>query len=568
MTVAEESQETQSPQSFLVAECGSVNTTLALFDVASGSYRLIARALAPTTAVAPWHNVMEGIYQALRQIETITGRSLLTAQRKLLTPARPNGAGVDHFYVVASAAEPIKILLVGLFDEVSLASARRVLGSTYGLEIASLSLNDEHAEETQLARVITAEPDMVFIVGGTDGGAEQRLLHLVETVSVGLRPLSETKRPPILYAGNRRLRERVGELFKNRAEVHVADNVRPDLETEALDDAVRVMNELYADLKIARLPGARTLHEWTRQPVLPTVQAFATVVRYFAALQKGRVMGVDLGSERVAVLVADAQGVQVYVRNDLGMGRAIVNVLNEVETAVIARWVPMDVSDEEIRDYIYHKSVNPQTVPMTELETYLEQAIAREIIRCVAPSPLPPFNILLARGQTLTNTRPGQSILLLLDALQPSGIFSVALDRYGVLPALGALAQTQPVAVVQALEAGVLSDLGWVIVPTGKGQPGQSVVKGVVDSPQGRFDLDVEAGRIDITVLNSGQIAEVALAPDKRIDLGFGPGKSKKLTVRGGAVGLVVDARGRPLSLPDGDKGHEQVRKWYWDVGG
>jgi hypothetical protein len=280
-------------------------------------------------------------------------------------------------------------------------------------------------------------------------------------------------------------------------------------------------------------------------------------------------LGVDLGSNSVSVLVADAHHVQTYMRNDLGMGQPIINLLDEVEPAAIARWLPQAISDEDIRDFIFHKSLNPQTVPMTELEAYLEQAIAREMIRCVAPEPLPPFNVLLARGQTLTNTPlPGQAILLLLDALQPTGIFSVALDKYGVLPALGALAVHQPLAAVQALEAGVLSDLGWVIVPTGKGQAGQSVVKGVVESPDGRFDLDVEYGRIDTTILSSGQVAEVSLQPDKRINLGFGVGKSKKLSVRGGAVGLIVDARGRPLPIANDDKRLEQVRKWYWDVGG
>ncbi len=157
---------------------------------------------------------------------------------------------------------------------------------------------------------------------------------------------------------------------------------------------------------------------------------------------------------------------------------------------------------------------------------------------------------------------------MLLDALQPTGIFSIALDKYNVLPALGLMAKTQPTAVVQALEAGVLTDLGWVIVPTGKGQSGQSIMTGVVESEgQGQFDLDIEYGAIDTTVLSTGQIANVMLNPHKRIDIGFGEGKSKKITVRGGAVGLVIDGRGRPLTVPDSEERYELVRKWYWDVG-
>ncbi|MCB8987694.1 MAG: glutamate mutase L [Ardenticatenaceae bacterium] len=571
MTIAEENetQEVKALPSFLIAECGTINTTVALFDVAAGSYRLISQATAPTTATEPWLNIMEGVYSAIRQLEVITGRSLLTPQRKLITPARQNGSGVDQFAAIASAAEPLATLLVGLFDDVSLASARRVLNSTYADAISCLSLSHEQDEEKHLAALLTEKPDLIFIVGGTDGGATQRLLRLVETVSIGMGPLASRQPVQVLYAGNKQLRERVRELLKDRAKVHVAENVRPDLETENLVDATRIINELYSDLKISTLPGIHTLHEWHQQPVIPTLQAFATVAKYFAALHKGRVLGVDLGSNNVAIILADSHKVQTYMRNDLGMGTPLLNLLDEVEPSAIARWMPQPTSDEVIRDFIFYKALNPQTIPVTEMECYLEQAIAREIIRRVVPEPLPSFNVLLARGQTLTNTpRPGQAILLLLDALQPSGIFSVALDKYGVLPALGALAIDQPLAVVQALEAGVLSDLGWVIAPTGKGQAGQSAVKGLVESPQGQFDLDVEHGRIDTTVLNTGQIAEVTLQPDKRINLGFGPGKGKKLSVRGGAVGLVVDARGRPLPTFDDDKRLDQVRKWYWDVGG
>lgn len=571
MTIPEE-KETQEPktlESYLIAECGTTNTTVALFDLAVGSYRLIAQATAPTTVGEPWLNIMEGVYLAIQRIEAITGRTLLTSQRKLITPSRTNGSGVDQFAAVASAAQPLATSLVGLFDEVSLDSGRHVLGSTYAEAINSLSLSQEQNEENHLAATIAQKPDLILIVGGTDGGAEQRLLHLVETVSIGIGPLAAGKPIQAVFAGNKNLRERVRELLKDRAKIHMADNVRPELDKENLTDAIRVLNELYSDLKIGALPGVHTLHEWHQQPIIPTLHAFATIARYFAALNKGRVLGVDLGSNSVSLLLADANGTQTYMRNDLGMGQPIINLLDEVDAATIARWLPYAISDEEIRDFIFYKSLHPQTIPMTEAESYLEQAIAREIIRCIVPDPLPSFNMLLARGQTLTHTpRAGQSILLLLDALQPTGIFSVALDKYGVLPALGALASEQPLAVVQALEAGVLSDLGWVIAPTGKGQAGQSLVKGVVESPQGQFNLDVDHGRIDTTILNSGQVAEVTLQPDKRIDLGFGPGKGKKLTVHGGAVGLIVDGRGRPLPDFDEDKRVEQVHKWYWDVGG
>lgn len=569
MTIAEERNQPATPHSCLVAECGSNTTTVALFDVAAGSYRLLARAMTPTTAVAPWHNVAEGVYLGIQQIEKITGRTLLTPQRKLISPARPQSGGVDQFIIVASAAPPLATALVGLFDDVSLASARRVLDSADAQEVSCLNLDDKQDAESYLADLVAKEPDLIFIVGGTDGGAAERLLQLVEKVNLAVGPLAEKKRVQVLFAGNKQLRERVGNLMKNRAQLHVAENVRPDLATENLADAIREVNNLYSDLKLGGLPGIHALDEWSKQPSIPTVQAFATLVRYVAALHKGRVLGLDLGSSSVSLVLADAQRAQIYRRNDVGMGRNIASVLDVLDLTAVTRWLPFTLSDTALRDFILQKSLYPQTIPATEEEVYLEQAIAREIIRLVAPQPLPPFTMLLVRGQTLTQTpRPGQTILLLLDALQPTGIFSVALDKHGVLPALGALSSSQPLAVVQAMEAGILSDLGWVIAPLGKGQAGQSAVKGVLESSEGRLDLDVEYGRIDTTILGAGQEAQVSLTPDKRLDLGFGPGKGKKLSVRGGVVGLVIDARGRPLSPPDSEKREEQIRKWYWDVGG
>lgn len=570
MTIAEETQQstTPDPESYLIVEFGSINTTAVLFDIAAGSYRLLARGTSPTTAVEPWSNLADGLIQAVRQIESATGRLLLNEHDQLMTPERQSGIGVDKFAAITSAAEPLNTLLVGLFDEVSLESARRVLHTTYATEIDCISQNDPRDEGAKFSAIVNKEPEVVFIVGGTDGGAEQRLLHLIDTVQLGVNVLSEKQRLFVLYAGNKALRENINTRLKETTHIQVAENVRPNLETEYLGDASKLLNGLYEDIKIAKLPGLQTIQGWTEQPIVSTVSAFALITKYFAALQNHSILGIDVGSNSITMIVADAHSAKVHVRTDLGMGKPITNLLNYVSPADIARWIPNEITDEEVRDFVTYKSLYPHTIPQTEFELYLEQAVARELIRIAMPPDMPSYSMILARGGVLTNApRPGHTVLMLLDALQPSGIFSIALDKYNVLPALGMLAKTQPTAVVQALEAGVLTDLGWVIVPTGKGQPGQSIVTGVVEA-EGQFDLDIEYGTIDTTVLPLGQIANITLNPSKRTDIGFGEGKSKKITIRGGAVGLVIDGRGRPLSIPSSEERIEMVRKWHWDVGG
>jgi uncharacterized protein (TIGR01319 family) len=570
MTTTEETAETTIPDSYLIAEFGSINTTAVLFDVAAGSYRLLARGSAPTTSLDPWLNIAEGLVQAIRQIENATGRTLLNEHQQLITPERQTGIGVDKFAALSSAAAPLNTLLVGLFDEVSLESARRVLRTTYANEVDCISLNDPRDDGERFSAIVNKQPEVILIVGGTDGGAEQRLLHLIDTLQLGINVLSDKQRTFVLYAGNKVLRETVNTRLKEVAHVQVAENVRPNLETEYLDDAAKVLNSLYEDVKVAKLPGLQAIQSWANKPAISTAHAFTFITKYFAALQNHAILGIDVGSNSITIIAADPHSVKVHVRTDLGMGKPLPNLLNFVSPADIARWIPHEVTNEEVCDFVVYKSLYPQTIPQTEFELYLEQAVARELIRVAMPLNLPSYSMILARGGVLTNTpRPGQTVLMLLDALQPCGIFSIALDKYNVLPALGALALTQPTAVVQALEAGVLTDLGWIIVPTGKGQPGQSVITGVIESEQlGQFDLDIEYGTIDTTVLASGQVANVTLNPHKRNDIGFGDGKGKKITMRGGVVGLVIDGRGRPLPIPKGEDRFEIVRKWHWDVGG
>ena len=43
----------------------------------------------------------------------------------------------------------------------------------------------------------------------------------------------------------------------------------------------------------------------------------------------------------------------------------------------------------------------------------------------------------------------------------------------------------------------------------------------------------------------------ITAEPARAFDLGAGPGRRIEKTVHGGTVGLVLDARGRPLILPE-----------------
>jgi len=85
--------------------------------------------------------------------------------------------------------------------------------------------------------------------------------------------------------------------------------------------------------------------------------------------------------------------------------------------------------------------------------------------------------------------------------------------------------------------------------------------------PDGRvLQADVKAGDMQLLPLPAdGSVqVRVTIEPDRAWDMGAGKGKAIEASVRGGVVGLIIDARGRrPFKLPDdAGKRIEKLRAW------
>src|SRR5438034_10826506 len=78
----------------LAVDIGSLYTRAAMFDVVGDEYRFVARASAYTTSEAPFNDVTAGVYNAVRDLEQITGR-MLTDETRLMMPQRVDGHGLD-----------------------------------------------------------------------------------------------------------------------------------------------------------------------------------------------------------------------------------------------------------------------------------------------------------------------------------------------------------------------------------------------------------------------------------------------------------------------------------------
>jgi len=108
--------------------------------------------------------------------------------------------------------------------------------------------------------------------------------------------------------------------------------------------------------------------------------------------------------------------------------------------------------------------------------------------------------------------------------------------------------------------------LGTCVVPFGDLPPGQTALKVDVEYSNGRkVTVDVTSGSIEVIALQVNEQALLSLYPAPTVDVGLGPGERARAAeeIDGGLVGLVIDARGRPLVLAQ-DDAERQARLLQW----
>jgi len=575
--------------SLLAVSVGASSTRAVLFDVVEGQYRFIASGQARSTAEAPFKDISLGVYQAISHLQTVTGKMLLDQDNQLITPIQSDGSGVDAFAATLSAGPVLRAIVVGLLSEVSLESARRLAETAYLQVVETFGLNDQRRSDEQIDAILRARPDVIILTGGTDGGASRSVQKILEAVGLACYLMPEEKRPPVLFAGNQSLTKTVREsLQKLTPSLHFSPNIRPSLDTEDLAPASRELAQVFADTRKRQIRGVDDLAAWTGGRLLPTAYAEGRIIRFLSQMNgtSRGILGVDLGTTAAVVAAGFNGKLTLGVYPEFGLGDNLPGLLQYTHLDDILRWLHLDIAPSVVRDYLYQVSVHPSTIPVTKEDHAIGHAISRQMLylamqrakrnfppeaSLIKKDLLPLFEPILAGGGALSDApTPGQSLLLLLDALQPVGITSIILDQNNLLPLLGAAAEHNQLLPVQVLESGAFMSLGTIVSVISSATYGTPILRARLTYADGSdARAEVKFGGLEILPLGIGQTARLTLQPLHRSDVGNGPGRNAALQVVGGVLGVVIDGRGRPLVLPDDPvRRRELFKKWLWSVGG
>lgn len=565
----------------LVAEIGPDSTNVALIDLVDDSYRLVARATSPSTFGPPDNDPTRAIVAAVQKIEQITMRELLRGE-DLVYPQDEAGNGVDGLVATTSAAGTLSVAVAGLSRHASVRSATHAARSTYTTLLDTIAL-DEGGR--QLGRHIAAlaylRPDVIIFAGGQEGGnvsANQRLAHIV-----GLLARHSEQPPLVVFAGNSAAAEQVRQQLGDGISIEVTPNVLPLPAQPQLEPTRALLRRRYAEQYASALPGADRLRMLRTKRLGSVVEDQGLMVRFLAQRFNRNVLAVSTDSVTTSCLLASNSHYSEAIFGRMGIRFSALAVLEQRGAQSIQRWLPFEIQSDTMANRLLNRAIRPRQVASDLDDLLLDYALMREALG-IAYQALrderkdAQFDLVIAGGSIAEAPRPGLAALALLDALQPTYrdselAINMYLDQWSLLAASGALAHINTDAATCLLEMDALNNmpLATVIVPRGELAAGKKMAEVELTPMQGTpITRTVNAGEIVRLPLARGKRATLRIRPVGGIAIGQNQAGTEVLSdeaaIVGSALGVIIDARPRPLSLPDDVQERRQVLLRWMDA--
>ncbi|MEV1290533.1 glutamate mutase L [Micromonospora sp. NPDC049679] len=264
----------------VIADVGSTYTKVAVVELAGGA--LLATAARPTTVGS---DVLHGLDAAVAA-----------------ATAGLDGGGDVPWYVCSSAGGGLRLAVVG-YEQLVTARAGERVGLSAGARVVHVAAG--RLDGSGLAALRAARPDVVLLVGGTDGGDAEVLLHNATRLA------RARFRVPVVVAGNGDARDEVcAVLHGGGVPVTAAGNVLPRIGVLDPRPARTAIREVF----LRHVIGGKRLSRGRRFAGLvraATPDAVLSGVELLADTGTGDLVVVDIGgatTDVYSVLTPDERG--------------------------------------------------------------------------------------------------------------------------------------------------------------------------------------------------------------------------------------------------------------------
>ena len=325
----------------LLIDFGSTYTKLTAVDV--DAEEILGTAAAYTTVQT---DINDGLNEGLRLLEQKTGK-----------------LHYEQCFACSSAAGGLRMVTSGLVPELtgeaaklaSLGAGAKVVG-VYAFQLTEDDLDDIRA----------SKPDIFLLVGGTDGGNTECILHNAKMLA--------TMEPdfPIVIAGNRTAARECERILSGR-EVHICPNVMPKFGVLQIEPTQKKIREIFLN-RIIQAKGLSKASRLLSDIMMPTPSA---VLQAMELLSKGcegeggigELVAVDVGGATTDIY-SIADGMPEHM-NTVYKGLPEPYAKRTVEGDIGMRYSIQGIVDVAGLERISHLSgLKPERV--TELVEYLK----------------------------------------------------------------------------------------------------------------------------------------------------------------------------------------------------
>jgi hypothetical protein len=506
----------------LLLDVGSAWAKASAIGVVRGRWRVVAHAAQPTA------------WGAAELRRSLVERLAEAADARLVDRLDELVAGAPRIEC-HTARQPRRLVVVAVSRELSGGAARRAAEAAGWNVVDVVSLDDGRSLADRLSLLQQAEVDAWLLAGGFDGTRSPRALEPAALAAAARRPDGG----PVVWAGSADLAQEVEALFEPGSVTSVP-NPRPDVRRETPD----ALREHLQDL-IAAIGGGEPETNLA-------AMSFPRAVAALASRRRLRVLAVDVGARAAVRALAEPDGTlatRVHAQGGLAGLAAMPGA-----AARVARLAGDAGDDAAIADVLQTLAARPATLPETAEELHATQVAARlQAAALIEEGGVGPLDLLVGAGRTIAAApHPAQALRILLDGVRPLGVTQVAIDPAATLGPLGSLPDAEIGEGIGLLAEDLLVPLGTTVVTRG-GDAGRPAMRVTVHRSgwPASSPIELRVGQLQVVPLPPGQTAELSIEMGEGVSIGA-PRRSPRITATatGGAVGLVLDARGVPVQLP------------------
>lgn len=291
-------------------------------------------------------------------------------------------------YACSSAAGGLRMVTSGLVPELTSEAAKL---ASLGAGAKTVGIYSFQITEDDIEEIRALKPDIFLLVGGTDGGNTECILHNAKMLA-SMKPEF-----PIVIAGNRTAARECQRILDG-CEVYVCPNVMPKFGVLNIEPTQKKIREIFLE-RIVAAKGLSRAAELLSDIMMPTPVAVLKAMELLAGgcnneLGIGELVAVDVGGATTDVYsIADGMPEQMNtvfkglpepyakrtVEGDIGMRYSIGGIVDVAGLGKISRL--SGLNEERIISLVDELKVNTDRVPNgdAELES-LDFALASSAI--------------------------------------------------------------------------------------------------------------------------------------------------------------------------------------------